>query len=289
MKPMLSATYDPAKPIKFPAMVSPKLDGIRCLIIGGKAVSRNLKPIRNEYIQSILGDPSFNGLDGELVVGDPTDPMAYRNSSSGIMSTDGEPDFTFLVFDDFQDPNKPFYQRLFSAIDLTGGRIKAVPHSMIKTMEELEAFEAECLEAGYEGVMLRDPSGTYKFGRSTLKEGGLIKLKRFSDSEMKITAFEELMHNENELKRDELGRAERSSAQAGMIPGGTLGTLIGVDIHTGQGIRLGSGFTAADRDYIWGAKDSLTGKLVKYSYFAVGAYEKPRFPVFQGFRDINDL
>ena len=57
---------------------SPKLDGIRCMIQDGVALSRSLKPIRNEFIQSILSNPMFDGLDGEIISGDPTANDVYR-------------------------------------------------------------------------------------------------------------------------------------------------------------------------------------------------------------------
>jgi len=40
-KPMLAATIEDIHQIKFGVMASPKLDGIRCLIINNKAVSRS--------------------------------------------------------------------------------------------------------------------------------------------------------------------------------------------------------------------------------------------------------
>lgn len=39
----------------------------------------------------------------------------------------------------------------------------------------------DCLSIRYEGVILRDPNTMYKHGRSTAKEGGLIKEKRLND------------------------------------------------------------------------------------------------------------
>ena len=69
IKPLLACEV-PLNDVKFPVYVSTKLDGIRCLIIDGVAYSRSLKPIRNKYIQSIIGNEKYNGFDGELVVGD---------------------------------------------------------------------------------------------------------------------------------------------------------------------------------------------------------------------------
>ena len=99
MKPMLSHTITDTSAVKCPVLVSQKLDGIRCLIIDGVAVSRNLKPIRNEFVQSVIGTPKYNGLDGELIVGATFAKDCYRVTNSGVMSKDGEPDFTYHVFD----------------------------------------------------------------------------------------------------------------------------------------------------------------------------------------------
>ena len=97
LKPMLCATVTDISKLRYPYLASPKLDGIRCLIHNGTAVSRNLKPIRNKYIASCL--KGLPPLDGELIVGDPTAPDCFNRTSSGVMSADGEPDFKYYVFD----------------------------------------------------------------------------------------------------------------------------------------------------------------------------------------------
>ena len=109
---MLSHTIEDTSKIKFPVLVSQKLDGIRCLIINGVAVSRNLKPIRNEHIQSIIGKQEYNGLDGELIVGSPLAKDCYRVTNSGVMSKEGEPYFTYYVFDRWDRNADQFIHRL---------------------------------------------------------------------------------------------------------------------------------------------------------------------------------
>jgi DNA ligase-1 len=81
--------------------VQPKLDGVRCTVQRGHAYSRSLKLIPNKYIQESFSKHAslIGGLDGELIVGSPTDPDCYRKTISGVMSVDGEPDFTFYVYD----------------------------------------------------------------------------------------------------------------------------------------------------------------------------------------------
>ena len=86
-------------------------------------------------------------------------------------------------------------------------------------MDELIAFEELKLCEGYEGIMLRDPFGRYKHGRSTLKEGGLAAIKRFVDAEARIVGTYEQMENTNEKQINELGRSSRSHAKAGKLAG----------------------------------------------------------------------
>lgn len=294
-KPMLAATLHDLSEVRYPVLLSPKLDGVRAIVKGGVVLSRSLKPIPNAHVQCLFGRCGIDGLDGELVIGDPRDADCYRNTVSGVMRRVFRPKVTFHVFDYHLAPEAGFRERLQHAADLaatyTSDRcpLDVLPQRMCRDQAEVEQMETTYLEMGFEGVMLRDPCGTYKFGRSTLKEGGLLKLKRFSDSEAEILGFEERMHNTNEAETNELGRTKRSSAQAGLVPDGTLGALLVRDIHTGVEFSVGTGFDDATRADIWANRHRMLGALVKYKHFAIGAYDKPRFPTFLGFRAPIDL
>ncbi len=86
-RPMLASHCTDTSKLKFPILVSKKLDGIRATVQGGRLLSRSLKPIANENVQArFAGLPE--GLDGELIVGDPCAPDAYRKTSSIVMSDD---------------------------------------------------------------------------------------------------------------------------------------------------------------------------------------------------------
>jgi DNA ligase-1 len=294
MKPML-AVEAPAK-LVFPLYASPKLDGVRCVVSGAQALSRTLKPIPNKHVQQYLGDPILEGLDGELIVGVPYAEDVYRATSSGVMSQDGTPDFKFYVFDYHNDPDtaRVYKERLER---LTAGlrslvyleRVVLLEQRYIETEDQLLAYEAELLAQGYEGVMLRAPKGIYKHGRSTAREGYLLKLKRFSDGEARITGFEELMHNANEAQLDELGHTKRSSHQENLVPMDTLGALQVEDLETGIAFKIGTGYTATHRKHIWQQRDRLVGAIVKYKHFEIGVKDAPRFPVWLGFRDAIDM
>ena len=48
----------------------------------------------------------------------------------------------------------------------------------IENMNELHIYGQKCLDRGFEGVILRNPSSKYKNGRATAKEGEIINVKR---------------------------------------------------------------------------------------------------------------
>jgi DNA ligase-1 len=73
-----------------------------------------------------------------------------------------------------------------------------------------------------------------------------------------------------------------------LIPGDMLGVLQVRDVKTGVEFGLGSGFKEVDRHEIWQNKDKFMGRLVTYKYQAVGVKDKPRIPIFKGFRDHAD-
>ena len=280
-KPMLAGKAN-IDTVRFPVLVSPKLDGVRAIVYKGQIVSRNLKPIPNKHVQKLFS--SLEGLDGELIVGDPTTPSCFRDTTSGVMSHDGEPDVYFYAFDVITHPLKNFTER-YSTIDyysIRNSRVIRVPHHVVTCKDTLLSLEEEYLSRGYEGVMLRSAHSPYKFGRSTEREGWLLKLKRFEDSEAVIVDIEELMHNANEATINALGRTERSSHKENKVPAGRMGNLIVRDVVTGVLFGIGTGFDDAQRNDFWNNKEQYIHQTVKYKYFPTGSKDKPRFPTFLG-------
>lgn len=284
-KPMLATDADLTK-LRFPLLASPKLDGVRAVVRGGVVYSRSNKPIPNKYVQELFS--RYEHFDGELIVGLPHSKTVYRDTVSHVMSNDKRDfDVKFYVFDHVQDLGIPYLQRIKQLYASNDGRVK--PHNKlhIHGFEALVDYEEQCLEVGYEGLILRDPNAPYKCGRSTVKEGYLLKLKRFVDAEATVIGFEERMHNGNEATTNELGRTKRSSHQAGKSGRGDLGALV---CRTADGVEfnIGTGFTDSDRAAVWNGRDQFLGKLAKYKFFPVGQKEAPRHPVFLGWRDRSD-
>jgi DNA ligase-1 len=270
-------------------LASPKLDGIRALVIDGQLVSRTFKPIPNHYIRETLSIPALEGLDGELTVGE-----TFNSSSSGIMSRDGSPDFTYWVFDHIADSlTEPFYERLERAKAIAEAHphlnIRFVEHTLVKGPNQLTEYEADAVAKGYEGVMVRKAGSPYKCGRSSSKQGYLGKIKRFEDGEAAIIGFYEMLHNQNPEDKDAFGRTKRSTRAEGMVPAGVLGGFVVRDVKDGVEFEVSTGLNHAQRADYWNQQANLLGKILKYKHQPAGRLDKPRLPVFLGLRHEEDM
>jgi DNA ligase-1 len=283
---MLAETCEDINGLKYPVLASPKLDGIRCVKPDAVALSRKFIAIPNIHIQSAISSIQHKGLDGEIMVNGAT----FNQIQSQVMSEHGKPDFTYVVFDYVTDIKTPYETRMqaLAALELPSFCSKLLPQ-IIGTPEELLAYETQCLNQGYEGVMVRAPSSPYKCGRSTVRESYLLKIKRFTDSEAVILDFEERLHNANEAVKDELGHTKRSSHKANLVPMDTLGAFLVQDITTGLQFKVATGMDDMFRKSVWSDREQYKGKILKYKYQKAGMKDLPRFPVFIGFRDPRDL
>ena len=283
-KPMLASPFDEAL-LKFPVLASPKLDGVRAIVRDGVVLSRALKPIPNKWVQQRFSH--LEHFDGELIVGASNHPDVLRTTTSGVMRVEGEPDVSFHVFDHVENHARLYTVRYDLLEEDTEINVFVVPQHELMNTFELNAFEHEVLAEGYEGVMLRHPDAPYKFGRSTAREGYLLKVKRFHDDEFEIVGFEEEMFNANEATTSELGRTKRSSHKANKIPKGRLGALV---LKYGDTtFNCGTGFNDAERERIWTERESYLGMLAKIKYFAHGIKDVPKLPSFLGIRDVRDM
>jgi len=289
---MLAGTLTDLSKLKYPLLVTPKLDGIRCLVISGAALSRKLLPIPNKYIQDILKSLP-DGLDGELIIPGAT----FNQIQSAVMSVDGKPNFVYVIFDYVKSNNPkdlkaPYTTRMMelSSLPIDFNHISKLFPTRVLSESELITAEETFLSQGYEGLMMRSLSSPYKFGRSTEKEQFLLKMKRFEDSEAIIIGFEEQLTNLNELTKDELGHAKRSSHKENLISNGLLGKFLVREVGNtpwkGQEFAIGSGKGLTDnlRALIWTDREHYLGKLIKYKYQPHGIKDLPRLPIFLSFR-----
>lgn len=310
MRPMLAAAA-PAG-LEFPLYASSKIDGVRAVVKDGLVLTRKLEIIPNRFVQSRLALPWMEGLDGELCVGNPYDEHLFSNTQSGVLSIEGEPDFRFYVFDYWNGGAESTeyrvrYDRLLQAFSMpqfaAHPNLVLLQQRVIEDADALALMQEDHIEQGYEGLILRNPFGVYKHGRSTdnlmsarhaktgqpLQPWTMLKVKKYATDEARVVGYEEMYHNENDLEDSPLGLAKRGKSQEGMVPAGVLGALKCVTIPGNVPFNIGSGFTAKQRADYWAVRDQLPGLIARYKHFEVGVVTAPRHGVFQGFRDPRDM
>jgi DNA ligase-1 len=301
LRPLLAAKFDLDKledqlsVLRYPIIASPKIDGIRILCSPQLGpVTRKVKPIPNDYIRRHLWVSANDGFDGELVVGAPHttgDGTDVFNRTTRVMRKEGEPDFTYYVFDNYLSPHLPYNTRLQQLVEKfvhsgshNAPRVKLLESRVLQHPVDVLDYEAECLERGYEGIMLRNPSSYYKFNRGTLREQILIKLKRVTETEGQIINVEPRYRNDNEAQLDALGYTKRSSHKENKTPLDMLGRFIVKSPEFTEPFGVGTGFDHTLAREWWQKRDILLGATITFKYQACGTRDKPRHPVFLRFR-----
>jgi DNA ligase-1 len=294
---------DKGQVITFPKLASTKLDGIRCSIQNGRVLSYSLKPIPNKYISSILSDPRYEGLDGELISGAPNDAeLTYNRTYRAVMSIEGEPDFKFYVFDTLKLADEPYLNRLLSLDSYDDlPHIVVLDQVPVYSREELDAFYEKHLELGYEGAIVRSSSGVYKHGRCTAKSQDLLKFKPLEDAEASFTVGEgdfwvtglyEAEKNNNEKFVNEMGQSARSTHAANKVGNGMLGGFFAMS-KSGVDFKIAPGkIPHAERIEIWErhvAGQPVGHDYVKFAYLPHGVIRAPRHPRATGWRSKVDL
>jgi DNA ligase-1 len=209
-KPMLADKCERLHALSFPLLATPKLDGIRCLKINGRALTRSFKPVSNRFIREWIEANLPDGLDGELIVKGTT----FNETAGHVGRESGEPDFTFAVFDYVSDGiDVPYACRMQELARLPDyERVDKVLPEEMHSLDDLMAYEERCVSEGYEGMMIRTPGSPYKCGRSTEREGYLLKIKRFEDAEAVVLDTYEGMSNHNAAEKDAFGAANSADS-----------------------------------------------------------------------------
>lgn len=270
--------------IRYPALASGKLDGVRGCVQESQLLSRSLKSSLNRHVTDYFSKGIFEGLDMELTL--PGEKWNDFNANqSAFMEQSGKPEFVGHVFDDISKP----YMSAIKRKELTKERVAVLfdlgykvffcEQRLIQSAAEMRYMYDEHREQGFEGLIVMDPKGLYKHGRSTLNQGTSLKLKPQNDSEAVVIGFEELMHNLD---------AGNSKRKENLVQGHTLGALIVK--WRGVMFNIGTGFTAHHRKYIWDNRAKYEGAFVTFKYMETFPDTGiPRGPVFKGFRAVGDM
>jgi DNA ligase-1 len=272
-------------------LLEPKLDGVRVLTIvdcEARTVvqySRNGKVLENfgHITQGLLKhiddfERSFV-LDGEIVSTSFQALMKQVHRKSDADASDAVLMlFDILPLSEFKKGKSTLGQRRrtkflqqFKATFDKVGNIGIVPQTEVDLdtavgQMQFVQFNKDAIDAGYEGIMIKDVDAVYETKRSV----SWLKQKPFIEVSLEITSVEE-----------GTGKNE-----------GRLGALVcsGVDDGKTIVVNVGSGFTDDQRIEFWNDRDNLPGQVVEVRADAItqnqdGTYSLrfPRFLRFRGF------
>lgn len=261
---------------------SPKFNGYRCLAVSidGEVTLYSRNGVEYLNFPSIVESlekigKEFGGdfvLDGEIM-SDDFNAMQQTALSSKSNKTVG--DVYYAVFgwipseewaaQEFVVPTQQRLERLNAwfgnfPVDYAPN-IKLVEHKLLYTLEEALQYEKDCLALKYEGAMLL-PNIPYYLGKKTNK---LLKLKTFFSMDCPIL----------EIYAGEAGKEFEH-------------TMGGVTVMQENGVKCdcGSGWSIADRDYMWTHQNEFIGRIIEIQYQEIQKpHNRMQFPTFQRFRD----
>lgn len=308
-------------------LASEKLDGIRCCIQDAycnkakayeKVFSRSGKRIPNHYIRNVLSSLPA-GIDGELapIKANLHAKDAFQQATSAVMTMEGEPaNWCYYVFDFFGRPDLPKKERLQIAGSIISDWQKLNPSFahfvQMLDFEELTIEQAltkaqQIVKDGGEGLMIANPLGQYVHRRARHTESLLLKLKPAQDDEAVIIGFQEAVYTgltsvlkampgyENvkpaEAKRLLAANSELAESCENKIGQGKgeLGSIQVKAAGWAESFSIGSGFSKSQREAIWLNTQYYLGRTVRFKYISAGTKDRPRLPIFQGFREEEDL
>lgn len=267
--PMLAHKWsDHSSKIKYPAAVQPKFDGFRCLSKKEDGVvylwTRKGKvldvPVEiKEELSKILNEGE--SLDGELY----HHGWTFQRIGSAIKKRGPDtPDLHYYVYDS-PSANKTFKERFLDRFSSTSReltsdplfvegtkRIVVCPTKIVTSAEEVLSGQAESIEAGYEGAMVRNLAGEYSF---KYRSSSLLKVKNFDDAEFEI-----------------IGGKEGQGREAGMI-------VFKCKMDSGLEFDVRPRGTQEERSEMWKNLESYIGKPLTVRYQGLTDEGRPRFPV----------
>ncbi|QIV65764.1 DNA ligase [Mesorhizobium phage Cp1R7A-A1] len=227
IQPMLAQEYDKLKkPLSFPVLAQPKLDGIRAIITVEGAASRQGQPIESvdhileqlapvfaKYPDLVLDGElynhdfreDFNSLSSVIRKGFKVDKKALKAGVTEKQQREAlaerQRDLIQYHVYDIADPDAgdtaTRENRLFEMFradafnppteDFTCPSVKVVRTAVVNDQARLDALLEEWLSAGYEGQMVRLIDAAYEHTRSK----ALLKRKDFETKEFKLLRIEE--------------------------------------------------------------------------------------------------
>ena len=272
--PMLAHTFTKrSHNITYPAIVQRKFDGVRCLAVLNKdgtvkLMSRKGKefPHLNHIRKDIAANNSDKSivLDGEIY----SDTLTFQELVGLVRREtlkDGNDEQMFevslRVYDCIDLNNEAdFKDRYVTITAITSGAeyLSLVENIRVTTEKEIHEAQAQFVEEGYEGAMVRNLTGAYVIGK---RSANLQKVKTFLDGEYEIVGYTE-------------------------GTGGETGCVIWIcKTKDGKEFSVRPRGTREERQKLFQNGNDYIGKMLTVRYQELTDDGIPRFPVGISIRD----
>lgn len=279
--------------LTYPLIASIKVDGYRAFSMEGNLWSRAKKPFPNLALYSWFYDNiGRDALDGEIHI-----PHESFQRTQEVVTRMMEPahEVQWWIFDTFLIPQAPYSERLEQVKTIVkkinDPRLKVMSYRWIASPSDLKSYIEEVISEGWEGVMLRSPNAPYKFGRSTLREQGLLRIKPTVESEARIIGVVSRKINTNPSEPDNYGKLKKRKTVDAIQPLPEVGKFVCQSLDEESSpypFEIGSGWDRATGREWWKIRRSLKGRIIRFKYQQFGTLHRPRQPVFLCFRDEFD-
>lgn len=309
IKPLLARDVDESR-LKFPCYITPKVDGSFAFVQNSLLYARSLKHHENKYVTQQYSNPLFEGLRGELIVGnDPTAKDLCRNTSSTLRRIEGTPETSLWCFDyvthetvnlTWLERQKLLLEKVTYLRDIGYTNIFYIHPSKIMNLDEYFQVKDGIMDDDYEGCVIRNPDSKHKEGRSSEVRADLWRWKPEGSAEIRVTKLVEELKNNNEKQTNELGLTERSSHKDNLEGKQTLGAIVGelvtpvldhngsIVTTVGTEVTVGTGsLTEKECKELWDNPDMILDSIVEFTYCSFGLKDKPRFPRVTNFKRIR--
>ena len=280
--PMLAASFDKRKDkVTYPVDVQPKLDGVRCLAYWDgdsvKLMSRGGKQWNCcqhiiDELETVL--PKDWVLDGELYIHGAT----FQEITKLVKKL--RPESVNVQFHVYDVPRAGYEQTELGGSTWDNRKIslalidefencksvKIVRTDYADCEQTVYKLQSEYLEEGYEGAIVREMDGEYKFGYRSNK---LLKVKNFMDEEFEIVGYTTGVGRFEGciIWICETGNYDAELIQFKVVPQGTM----------------------EERKATYDTADKHIGEHLKVKFFELTDDGIPRFPVGIGIRLTEDM
>lgn len=299
--------------IIYPKLGSLKFDGTRCVCVAGELLSRSMKPQKNQNLpkalEALCAVAEGRRLVFDFELYDHTMPNHGAHTSVLASHKKEIPDtmlchvFDVVPLDYWTGATERQHPAFRDRVEMYHNILETSPEiakdPRYQAVEQVELVDPECgkalfeiaIEQGYEGAMLRCPDGRYKHGRSSIKEGLVLKFKDFHTIDGVIVDVIQRRKLKEGIERTTTptGHMERVHTKDSYELDDMVGAFkVEFEDGTVSEVNYGRGFNHEDRQRHWHERQSLIGKAVEVKHLPHGAKEGIRIGSLVRFRPDKD-